>query len=40
MRQANLEALPIKGAYVFALPMKIKGCSGGPMRMIAWVEQP
>ena len=37
---ANLDALPTKGAYVFALPMKIKGGSGGPLRMIAWVEQP
>ncbi len=37
---ANLEALPIKGAYVIALPMKIKAGTGGPLRIIAWVEQP
>jgi len=37
---ANLDSLPTKGAYVFALPMKIKGGSGGPLRMIAWVASP
>jgi len=35
---ANLDMLPIKGAYVFALPMKIKNGSGGPLRIIAWVK--
>lgn len=35
---ANLDRLPLKGAYVFALPMKIKGGSGGPLRIIAWVK--
>ena len=35
---ANLDKLPVKGAYVFALPMKIKGGSGGPLRIIAWVK--
>jgi kynurenine formamidase len=34
---ANLELLPAKGAYVIALPMKIKGGSGAPLRIIAWV---
>lgn len=34
----GLEQLPIKGAYVVALPMKIKGGSGGPLRIIAWVR--
>lgn len=34
---ANLERLPVKGSYVVALPMKIKGGSGGPLRMIAWL---
>jgi kynurenine formamidase len=34
---AHLEKLPAKGAYVVALPMKIKGGSGGPLRIIAWV---
>jgi kynurenine formamidase len=31
----SLERLPIKGAYVIALPMKIKGGSGAPLRAIA-----
>jgi kynurenine formamidase len=34
---ANLEKLPVKGFSVVALPMKIKGGSGGPLRMIAIV---
>lgn len=34
---ANLSELPIKGSYLMALPMKIKGGSGGPLRIIAWV---
>ena len=32
-----LEQLPATGAYVVALPMKIKGGSGGPLRIVAWV---
>lgn len=32
---ANLEQLPVQGAFVIALPMKIKGGSGGPLRIIA-----
>ncbi len=32
---ANLDKLPPKGAMVIALPMKIKGGSGGPLRIIA-----
>jgi kynurenine formamidase len=32
-----LERLPATGAYVIALPMKIGGGSGGPLRAIAWV---
>ena len=32
---ANLDKLPVKGATVIALPMKIKGGSGGPLRVIA-----
>ena len=32
---ANLEQLPVKGFSVIALPMKIKGGSGGPLRIIA-----
>ncbi len=29
--------LPARGAYVVALPMKIKGGSGAPLRIVAWV---
>lgn len=32
---ANLEQLPEKGALVIALPMKIKGGSGAPLRIVA-----
>ena len=32
---ANLEQLPAKGFKIIALPMKIKGGSGGPLRIIA-----
>ena len=32
---ANLDLLPPKGAFVIALPMKIKGGSGGPLRAVA-----
>ncbi len=31
----NLDRLPAKGAFVVALPVKIKGGSGGPLRIIA-----
>ena len=31
----NLDKLPEKGAYVIALPMKIEGGSGAPLRIIA-----
>jgi kynurenine formamidase len=34
---ANLDKLPTKGAIVFAIPMKIKGGSGGPLRIIALI---
>lgn len=34
---ANLDKLPPKGSYVFALPLKIKGGSGGPLRIIALI---
>jgi kynurenine formamidase len=33
---ANLEQLPVKDFVVAALPMKIRGGSGGPLRIIAW----
>jgi kynurenine formamidase len=32
---ANLDLLPPKGAYIIALPMKIKGGSGSPLRIVA-----
>ena len=34
---ANLEELPVKGAFIVALPMKIKGGSGAPLRIVAIV---
>jgi kynurenine formamidase len=34
---ANLEKLPAKGFQVIALPMKIKGGSGAPLRVVAFV---
>jgi len=36
---ANLDQVPARGALVFALPMKIKGGSGGPLRIIALVPE-
>jgi len=35
---ANLDLLPAKGAYIIALPMKIKGGSGAPLRIVALTE--
>jgi kynurenine formamidase len=34
---ANMDKLPAKGFQIFALPMKIKGGSGGPLRIAAFV---
>jgi kynurenine formamidase len=34
---ANLEKVPATGSYVVAAPMKIKGGSGAPLRILAWV---
>jgi kynurenine formamidase len=34
---ANLDQLPLKGFSVIALPMKIKGGSGGPLRIVAFL---
>src|SRR5688572_21121056 len=34
---ANLDRLPVTGSFVVALPMKIKGGSGGPLRIVALV---
>lgn len=36
---ANLEELPATGAWVIALPMKIAGGSGGPVRIVGLVPQ-
>jgi len=36
---ANLDRLPAHGAYVIALPMKIAGGSGGPLRIVALVPR-
>jgi len=35
----NLNLLPATGALVFALPMKIEGGSGGPVRVVALVPR-
>lgn len=35
---ANLDQLPTTGAYVIALPMKIKGGSGAPVRIVGFVD--
>jgi len=35
----NLDKLPSTGALVFALPMKIEGGSGGPVRVVALVPR-
>jgi kynurenine formamidase len=34
---AHLDALPATGSFVIALPMKIRGGSGGPLRIVAIV---
>ena len=34
---ANLDKLPAKGAIIIALPMKIKGGSGAPLRIVALI---
>ncbi|REJ79526.1 MAG: cyclase family protein [Acidobacteria bacterium] len=36
---ANLDKLPAKGFRIIALPMKIKGGSGGPLRIIAEIPK-
>ena len=36
---ANLSGLPPIGAFVVALPMKIEGGSGGPLRIVAFVPR-
>ncbi|HEY3219329.1 MAG TPA: cyclase family protein [Gemmatimonadales bacterium] len=37
---AHLEELPTTGAFVIALPMKITGGSGGPLRIVALLPPP
>jgi kynurenine formamidase len=34
----NLDKLPNKGFYIVALPMKIKGGSGAPLRIVAFLN--
>jgi kynurenine formamidase len=36
---ASMDALPMKGALVIALPMKIRDGSGGPLRIVALLPQ-
>jgi kynurenine formamidase len=36
---ANLDKLPARGFHVLALPMKIKGGSGAPLRIVALLPQ-
>ena len=36
---ANIDALPERGAIVIALPMKVAGGSGGPLRIVALVPR-
>ncbi len=34
----NLDLLPASGAWIIALPMKIKHGSGAPVRILAWIK--
>ena len=36
---ANLDQVPVKGGFVVAMPMKIRGGSGGPLRIVALVPR-
>ena len=36
---ANLDKLPVTGFSIIALPMKIKGGSGGPLRIVALIPR-
>ncbi len=36
---ANLDRLPATGAGIVALPLKIEGGSGGPLRIVGWVPE-
>ncbi|HKS26638.1 MAG TPA: cyclase family protein [Pyrinomonadaceae bacterium] len=35
---ANLDKVPARGAQIIALPIKIKGGSGGPLRIVAFIQ--
>ena len=35
---SNIDKLPSNGSFVIALPMKIKGGSGSPLRIVAFVQ--
>ena len=37
---ASLDKLPVRGATLIALPAKIEGGSGGPVRAIAVIHDP
>jgi kynurenine formamidase len=36
---AHLDQVPVVGAHIIALPMKIKGGSGGPLRIVAFIPE-
>ena len=36
----NLNSLPAKGSWIIALPMKIRGGSGAPLRIVALIVKP
>lgn len=36
---ANIEQVPAQGAHIVALPIKIKGGSGGPLRIVAFLAE-
>ncbi len=36
---ANMDELPAKGSWIMALPMKIKGGSGAPLRLLAFIPE-
>lgn len=36
---ASMSELPARGAIIIALPMKITGGSGGPLRIVAWLPE-
>jgi kynurenine formamidase len=35
----QLDRLPVTGSFVVALPMKIRGGSGGPLRVVAYINR-